>query len=71
MEVIGPIADGLSHIAAIVSIETQHSILSFGCWLPLLSRLNEGWHFKSINWDGRQTSLNVAAPFLAEKKSIL
>ena len=29
--------------------------------LPLLSRLNERWHFKSINWDRRQTSLNVSA----------
>lgn len=47
--------------------EAQYSLLA--AELPLLSRLNERWHFKSVNWDGLQTSLNVAAPFLAEKKS--
>lgn len=40
---------------------TRGTMCSF--WLqigPLLSWFNARWHFKSINWDGRQTSLNVA-----------
>lgn len=49
---------------------TLGTICSF--WLqigPLLSWFNARWHFKSINWDGRQTSLNVAAlPRLERKK---
>lgn len=49
--------------------KAQYSLLA--AELPPLSRLNERWRFKSINWDGLQTSLDVAAPFLAEKKSIM
>lgn len=62
MEAIESIADAVSGVAAILSLwdpKAQYSLLA--AELPLLSRLNERWRFKSINWDGRQTSLNVAA----------